>query len=574
MSKGCNIVRSSLFAAVAILFAATSACCETADGFVTEIVSPSDFYLGGLHVLANAKSQCFTEAVDSNIELLAKGHELFAFQWVFGLRQHVFPKSVMSAACAKLPLTVGSHAQVIGNGNRAGGSFLATKITDYVVTIQQHVGAEKSPISWDGGALIEEQPKVSRSGASWSGTIWVDGYPMGLLLDTQLLTAPHGAELSYRPFRSFGEPQWGAVMPQAPSPPFAGSLFRPNTWAAYMGTSASELQPSSRADNSFDGRWVGENVASATAGPTKRDAPQTSDNPVLLHIRLWPNQVSEAEKEYVAHLSPLIHPPDWLRHVPGSIGFPGQSAKTNLQILPDESVQEFVSGVGASLIPPYQKALTEQDPTKIHFRFYVVQGEHPSSDEEMSEGDGVLALSQKALDRGIVAFPDGLIVIPDYVLARTGNEAQLAMVFSSAITSVIQKLGFITKGSNPFGDDWCSFCGNEFTVQLFDLLLNERVLRVGIRQMYLAGYDIREAPFAWALAADKPATNPVIDSKQPDKEIPWYTAYAFNYISQFYSDVDYSKLKRGEAEYAQFLDELRKADPDAFEPPNRKGNSR
>ena len=53
--------------------------------------------------------------------------------------------------------------------------------------------------------------------------------------------------------------------------------------------------------------------------------------------------------------------------------------------------------------------------------------------------------------------------------------------------------------------------------------------------------------------------------KYPNNDVPWDTAYAFDYISQYYSDVDYSKLKMGEAEYAQFLDELRKADPAAFE---------
>ncbi len=46
--------------------------------------------------------------------------------------------------------------------------------------------------------------------------------------------------------------------------------------------------------------------------------------------------------------------------------------------------------------------------------------------------------------------------------------------------------------------------------------------------------------------------------------MPWYATYGFNYISQLYPDVDYSKLKRGEKEYAQFLDELRRADPEAF----------
>ena len=93
------------------------------------------------------------------------------------------------------------------------------------------------------------------------------------------------------------------------------------------------------------------------------------------------------------------------------------------------------------------------------------------------------------------------------------------------------------------------------------LRISEETLRLGIPQMYLAGYDIREAPYAWAVAQGKPVNNPVINSKHPDKEIPWYAAYAFNYISQYSKDVDYSKLKRGRAEYQQFLHELYEADP-------------
>ncbi len=93
---------------------------------------------------------------------------------------------------------------------------------------------------------------------------------------------------------------------------------------------------------------------------------------------------------------------------------------------------------------------------------------------------------------------------------------------------------------------------------------NEQALRLGIRRMYLAGYDIREAPFVWAVVKGKPINNPILNSKSPNQEIPWYAAYAFDYISKYYKDVDYSKLKRGEGEYAEFLGELRKGDPAAF----------
>ena len=122
----------------------------------------------------------------------------------------------------------------------------------------------------------------------------------------------------------------------------------------------------------------------------------------------------------------------------------------------------------------------------------------------------------------------------------------------------MQKQSFI---SWPFINKAARIDGNQSVIHTVSFFRNQQLLRIGIRQMYLTGYDIREAPFAWAVAQGKAVANPVINSKHPDKEIPWYAAYAFNYISQYYKDVDYSKLKRGRAEYQQFLKELYKADP-------------
>jgi hypothetical protein len=89
-------------------------------------------------------------------------------------------------------------------------------------------------------------------------------------------------------------------------------------------------------------------------------------------------------------------------------------------------------------------------------------------------------------------------------------------------------------------------------------------MRLGIRDMYLAGYDIREAPFAWIDERGQQVSNPVINASNPDDRFAWYSAYAFTCIRRYYPNVDYSKLKRGDAEYAAFLQELRKADPEAF----------
>ncbi len=179
----------------------------------------------------------------------------------------------------------------------------------------------------------------------------------------------------------------------------------------------------------------------------------------------------------------------------------------------------------------------------------------------------------------IFVSPNGLVLIPATLLARLHCEAQEAALLSFVITAVLQKQGYqawpiiMSPGSQwlstglpaPKALLFLKFQNNIEDLEYFGALQEEQQLRLGIRTMYLAGFDIREAPFAWSVAQGRAVVNPAIDELHPGRLVPWYAAYTFNFISHYYSDVDYSKLKRGETEYAQFLDELRKADPEAFE---------
>ena len=338
--------------------------------------------------------------------------------------------------------------------------------------------------------------------------------------DTFLQAAPPGTEMGYRPFGFFDAPEMGAILSKSASPAFSATLLRPNTWATYRGT----------------GR-VGCDVR-------------------LYRARLWTNQIGIKEKEHWTQLAPLVHGPDYRNHIPGSVRFAHVPADKVLTILPCENVQDFVSKLGESLIPQYEKELPESNTTKIYFRFYVVRPNSAEINAEMNKISGTPMTLRPSANEGIVALPNGLILVPESTLAGINNEAQVASILSYAITSVLQKHSYITRYARP-----SNMSGTDFSSFVWDLSKSEQSLRIGIRQMYLAGYDIREAPFAWAVAQGKPVNNPVIDSKHPDKEIPWYAAYAFNYISQYYQNVDYSKLKRGRAEYQQFLKELYKADP-------------
>jgi hypothetical protein len=376
--------------------------------------------------------------------------------------------------------------------------------------------------------------------------VWIDGYPLSITPDTKLLNAPSDTiftsnlnELSFKmPLRIHA-----GIKTQHPQTIAPVAPIRPNSWAIYHATVV------------------------------------TDGHIMANQIRAWSNKSDTKEEHYIKQFVPAIIPPDYRHDISGTIRY-GEAKR--ITIIPNQEIQEWVSRLGRKLIPASWEEAQANGPSKIQFRFYVVHSFPAWLGSYYVEANGFMPRYELLLwnrqspfyyhkpppgatASEAVASPDGTVLIPDGVLGALQNEAQLAAMLSYAITSAIQAQGFHGLPSYlvPNGLERASGIDapNSPAVGLWQ---NEQVLRLGIRQMYLAGYDIREAPYAWAVAQGKPVNNPVIDSKHPDKEIPWYAAYAFNYISQYYPDADYSKLKRGEKEYQQFLHELRKADPGAF----------
>jgi hypothetical protein len=521
----------------------TAQTTKTVNGFVTQIGSPTDFALGALHIVIDGKTQCATQILDSDIQLKNQAHAAIHLRprSYLALQSRPDPKSVQPASCDKLRLTIGSHVQIVGNSKQGNSSLSATQVTLYSVSIRQTFSTWPKQRGWESAALLEEAPQVGETAQGWAGTMWLDGYPMSVTPTTALVTAPSGTQISYRQFGpflvNFSAPRLDAVLPQSPSPPFSPTLFQPNTWATYQSGMGSEHDVLYLLD-------LFNPLAFMPNSLGRKTAPMTGRIP-LDQIRLWPNHVDKAENKYWEQLTPTIHAPDYQNHIWGSVQFPHAHAD---KILPDQAVQDYVSNLGISLIPQYQKALPEMDATKIHFRFYVFRPVGTTFNDDFA-----------------VASPTGLILIPERTLTRIDNEAQLASILSYSITSVLQKHTYIEQHARPdfgFNPDF-----EDNSRLVFTISMDEQALRIGIREMYLAGYDIREAPYAWAAVDGKHLVNPAMDPKYPNDDVPRDTAYAFNYLSQFYSDVDYGKLKKGEAEYSQFLDELRKADPQAFANP-------
>ena len=386
-----------------------------------------------------------------------------------------------------------------------------------------------------GGALLEETTAAQQNADGANKLLWIDGYPMNLNKKTKFFAYQAPAFFNIR-LKQIDMVQVHAYSHKSHSNiSFSDKLLKPGTWITYQAFLKSNR------------------TITAT------------------QLGLWPDFVGIDEKKFLRLFASEIEAPNYEKHIAGSIQYKHGDA---IKILPEQHVQEYISQLGTELLPQYQKQLAADDPTKIDFRFYVVYPFTDTPGNHFVEIDGAppkfgfFARSHITYNspqrntrvQDVISMPNGVIIIPDITLVRMHSRAQLAALLSYAVTSVVQRQAYIA-WRNVTSPRARRFNIHPSYIYAFSYWQNEQALRIGIRQMYLAGYDIREAPFAWAVAQGKPVQNPIINSKHPDQEIPWYAAYAFNYISHYYQDVDYSKLKRGEREYQHFLQELYKADP-------------
>ncbi len=504
--------KRALFASLFLLLVSIPAWAATASGFVTKVDSTTAFDMGSLHVLLDSRTLCSTATSSTPKVQYSLTSDRFFYS-----RPSLSKNSVL---CSTLKLAIGSRIYVMGKQG-INHRFLAKQLIAYRY-------ADALGKKFQGAAILEEEPKLLYKADGWNGTLWVDGYPETITSHTKMLAVPKNTNFRYtRHWRMF-------------------YLYATNPYTTNLYT----MHPKFNKNGTlvFSSNLLRENNYAAYHFVYMQDGNLSAEA-----LRLWPNHVDDKEKRFFNTFKTRIVDPDYKKHIPGGIHFKGdlfgRSGQT-LTVLPYKTVQDWVSNLGMELVPQYQKNLQDTDATKVHFHFYVVSPFGNSFNQYLEFFDGVEFKNHDG--DALIAMPNGMILIPDNVLDKLRNKSQLVANLEYAISSVLQKQLY---------RQWVS--GFLYLPTFYSVVSyrREQGLRIGIRQMYLAGYDIREAPFAWAVAQGKPVNNPVIDSKHPDKEIPWYAAYAFNYISHYYQDVDYSKLKRGEKEYQAFLKELYKADP-------------
>jgi hypothetical protein len=220
-------------------------------------------------------------------------------------------------------------------------------------------------------------------------------------------------------------------------------------------------------------------------------------------LKTEPNTFSKGEREMRLKLSQNLTSPDLVQDERGAVkslsGGVVKMGGRQFKLVESLELQTYINKIGNKLVPRYIKDQSREDPSKLLFRFYVI------------EDDTVNAF----------AFADGSVFINTGLLKILKNEAQLAAVLGHEIAhatnehtrrtteSAFAKVLGVGNAVGVFkGDDLITFGLGVFSNK-FDRDLENQADRVGLMYIYDAGYDPREAPKVWRELSSRSKENSI-----------------------------------------------------------------
>jgi hypothetical protein len=175
---------------------------------------------------------------------------------------------------------------------------------------------------------------------------------------------------------------------------------------------------------------------------------------------------------------------------------------------PDTSMQSRIEAIGQKLVPEYQRALPNGDPSKILFRFQLVEKKYASNR---------------------IDLPNGAILLPREIVAHLQNDDQIAAYVAEGMAAILEKQRLrdtvekrlLTAGEIG-GIGWLApaFLAADKKDDL-ETAESEQRIRVSLALMHDAGYNLAEAPKTWWLLASK-TPKPFNEIKMPDEAIYAY----------------------------------------------------
>jgi Peptidase family M48/Domain of unknown function (DUF5666) len=257
------------------------------------------------------------------------------------------------------------------------------------------------------------------------------------------------------------------------------------------------------------------------------------------------NELEKGEKSLWKQLKIKEKPSSLIEGKPGELSVGG----TKYKVLPNQEVQDYVTCIGQSLIPAYQRSLPDGDPNKIPFRFTVV----------MKKGFNASA------------YPNGIVIIHDDIFKVLENEAQLAAVLGHEIAHATQEHGYRQLQHNKkrrqalaIASLFAAAMGYYSISNLLDLVnvamingygrtMENQADRVGLLYMVDAGYDPRQSPRVWKLLTQKHGDSPTFfwsthDSNTERRSFQMLT------IRNSFSNLDFAQLRINEPEFKRIAE--------------------
>ena len=173
----------------------------------------------------------------------------------------------------------------------------------------------------------------------------------------------------------------------------------------------------------------------------------------------------------------------------------------------DQPLQQRVHRIGMSLVPAYQRAMADDDPSKIHFRFFGV-------DNNKLRGEACLL--------------DGAVLVSKQTIERLSNDDQLAAVVADGVACNLQRQAarrVLTMRKEIALDVAGAFVPGVSLAAMFvpgvstnnqEATMQEERLRIALALMNDAGYDPWQAPEAWRLLEPKKLPANLASVKYPD----------------------------------------------------------
>lgn len=399
-------------------------------------------------------------------------------------------------------LRVGTAVEIQGQLNAETNELKATKVT---IDLEQFRKLNNTTI------LNRTPEGIEKTEAGWKGVFWADGRKIKIEPTTQVLFELNKSEKK-------------AADAEAKAK-----------------SKKDDKNSKAEDDDEFANSEPLKAITDVKAGmfATYEGIEQPDGSVLASRIIFVKNELEKDEAEFWKSLKLTEKAPNFME---GSAGELKVEKVGKFKLLPNKEVQDYVQRLGQSLIPAYQKALPDDDPLKINFRFYVINDKEPNA---------------FALANGVVVMHSGMIMMLE-------NEAQLASILAHEISHATQEhtwrqlnkdkgkrtalmVGIVAASIFAPGAGTLLNMTLAAMVNGYSRRLEDQADRIGLEYMTAAGYDPREAPRVWKIMSKKYGDMPNTFFWSSHSNNATRRSYLMVEIRNNYAGLDLNNMKRGDA---------------------------